>query len=138
MNTVNFLRVAFVVVLIQYTAHAILFLSAKPLHGQDEAALIEAMKLHRWNFSGFKRSYWNFYFGYGLVAILLGLVEAAILWQISKYAKMSSLEVKPMIAILFFANILHAILTLRYFFLLPALFDFIVAIFLALAFMFAM
>lgn len=136
MNTINLLHIAFVIALVQYAAHAILFLTAKASHGQEEIALIETMKLHRWNFGGFKRSYWDFYFGYGLLAILWGIVEAVLLWQFSKLTKIAPLEIKPMIAILFLANIAHAVLTLKYFFLLPAIFDFAVAILLALAFMF--
>jgi hypothetical protein len=41
------------------------------------------MKGHRWNFSGFTRSYWDFYFGYGLLAIIWGIVEVIILWQLA-------------------------------------------------------
>lgn len=92
------------------------------------------MKLHRWNFKGFKRSYWDFYWGYGLLAILFGLFEAALLWQMIIFARTPSIEIKPLIAILFLANIAHALLTLKYFFLLPVIFDILVAIFLVLAF----
>lgn len=136
MNAVTLLRIAFVVAIVQYIAHAFLFLTEKPSHGQDEVSLIESMKSHRWNFKGFKRSYWDFYWGYGLLAILWGFVEVAFLWQMIIFAKTPSIEIKPLITILFLANIVHAILTLRYFFLIPVIFDVLVAIFLALAFIF--
>lgn len=136
MNSTTLLRIAFVVVMIQYLAHAILFLRAKPSHGKEETELVEAMKRNRWNFGGFQRSYWNFYFGYGLLVILWGLAEAAIIWQMVTLSKTSSVEIKPLIAILFFVNIIHAILTLKYFFITPVIFDCIVAILLAIAFVF--
>lgn len=63
MNTLNLLRIAFGVALVQYIAQTFLFLTQKPSHGQEEISLIESMKLHRWNFKGFKRSYWDFYWG---------------------------------------------------------------------------
>ena len=69
MKTTIFLRIASIVALLQYSAHAVLFLSASPKHGAEEIALIETMKSHTWNFAGSIHSYWNFYFGYGLLAI---------------------------------------------------------------------
>jgi len=76
------LRLASLLALLQYCAHAFLFLSARPTHGAAEAAVIDAMKGHRFEFSGLTRSYWDFYFGYGLLAILWGLVEIVLLWQL--------------------------------------------------------
>ena len=128
------LRITSLIALFQYCVHAFLFLTATPSHGEDEINLIQAMKFYHWSFKGFTRSYWNFYFGYGLLAILWGLIEVILLWQLSIFAKNFTLPVRSMIAVLFFANLGHAILTLRYFFLIPAIFDFIVAIFLALSF----
>jgi hypothetical protein len=120
--------------LIQYAAHSFLFLTATPAHGQEETALIETMKALHWDFSGFTRSYWNFYFGYGLLAILWGVIEMILIWQLSVLAKISAIQIRPMIVSLFLANLGHAILILRYFFLIPALFDLIVALVLGLAF----
>ena len=127
------LRIAAVVAAIQYIAHGILFLSAKPSHGSDEIDLVERMKSLRWNFRGFERSYWNFYFGYGLIVILWGVVEVVLLWQLARLAGASSASVAPLVATLLAANIGHAILTLRYFFLIPAIFDIMIAILLAVA-----
>lgn len=135
MNTIAILHITFGAAVIQYVAHAILFLTAKPKHGQDEINVIKAMKSTRWNFKGFKRSYWDFYFGYGLLAILFGLVEIALLWQLSIIPENSLPIIKPIIAVLLFANILHGILTVKYFFLLPAIFDLLIATLLVLTFM---
>ena len=91
------------------------------------------MKGHRWNFSGFTRSYWDFYFGYGLLAIIWGIVEVIILWQLATLAREGSVSVRPVIATLLGANVAHAALTFRYFFLQPVVFDLLIAIVLALA-----
>lgn len=125
MNVALLLRIAAVLALIQYAAHSLLFLGARPSHGQEEIDLVEAMKSRRWIFAGRMRSYWNFYFGYGLLAILWGVVEILLLWSMASLANRTS--VAALIAVLLAANIGHAILTLRYFFFLPALFDILVA-----------
>ena len=127
------LQIAAALATLQYFAHALLFLRAKPSHGREEADLVERMKGQRWKFSGFTRSYWDFYFGYGLLAILWGIVEVIILWQLVSLANDGSVSVRPVVATLLGANIAHAALTLRYFFLQPVLFDLLIAIVLALA-----
>jgi hypothetical protein len=119
--------------LIQYVAHAILFLRATPLHGQEEVDVINAMKFHRWKFSGFMRSYWDFYFGYGLLAILWGLIEIVLLWDLARLSHTPGVHMSPFIGLLLFANVAHAILTMRYFFLQPVIFDFLIGVVLLLA-----
>jgi hypothetical protein len=127
------LYIAAVIAAIQYLAHTILFLRAKPSHGQDEIELVERMQSLRWNFNGFERSYWNFYFGYGLLAILWGIIEIILLWQLAALASTSSVSIAPLVATLLIANIGHAVLTFRYFFLVPVIFDCLIAIVLAVA-----
>ncbi len=133
MSVTILLYIATALALIQYVAHAFLFLRAKPSHGQEEIAVVNAMKSYRWNFSGFRRSYWDFYFGYGLLAILWGIIEIILLWQLAGIASTSSVSIAAILILLLAANIGHAILTLRYFFLMPAIFDFLIAIVLFLA-----
>jgi hypothetical protein len=130
---VSFLAIAAALASIQYLAHAVLFLRAKPQHGKDEVDLLEQMKRKRWKFNGFERSYWDFYFGYGLLAILWGAVEIAILWVLVSTAGKGSVSIVPLVGILLVANVAHAALTLRYFFLTPVIFDVLIAILLAMA-----
>jgi hypothetical protein len=121
-----------VLALIQYAAHAWLFLSATPEHGQEEVRLIDEMKSRKWNFRGFLRSYWDFYFGYGMLVILWGVIEVVLLWQLAALSAASE-SVAPLIITLLVANIGHALLTLRYFFLIPVVFDVLIAIVLGLS-----
>jgi hypothetical protein len=127
------LRIAAVVAAIQYGAHAFLFLTAKPSHGTEETELVQRMQSLRWHFRGFRRSYWDFYFGYGLLVIVWGFIEVILLFQLASIASTSSVSVAPLVTTLLAANIGHAILTLRYFFLIPVIFDLVIAILLGIA-----
>lgn len=131
------LRLASLLALLQYCAHALLFLSARPTHGAAEAAVIDAMKAHRFEFSGFSRSYWDFYFGYGLLAILWGLVEIVLLWQLPTLAANDFSRVRPIVALLLLANLAHAALAWTYFFPAPVIGDLVVAACLAWSFVIA-
>ncbi|MDE3057105.1 MAG: hypothetical protein KGJ59_04000 [Bacteroidota bacterium] len=120
------LKIAAGLAFIQYTAHTFLFLRAKPTHGEEEAKLINTMRAQQWDFNGFSRSYWDFYFGYGLLAILWGFIEVLFLWRLSALVP-APISVFFFLVLLIIANIGHAVLTLRYFFLMPAVFDLLIA-----------
>lgn len=127
MKPAKTLRVASILAALQYSAHAFLFLSASPSHGPEEIAVVDAMRSHRFDFAGFHRSYWDFYFGYGLLGILFGVIEVILLWQLAALAKTDSYRIRPPIALFIFANLAHAVLIWKYFFLVPAVFDIAVA-----------
>ncbi len=128
MSRSKLLGIALGVALFQYITHTYLFLSARPRHGEEEERVIEAMKSHHWEFSGFSRSYWDFYYGYGLLAILLGVVEIVSLWQLSLQARTDPHRITPLVTLWLFMNLAHGILILNYFFILPAVFDFLMVI----------
>lgn len=128
------LRIAALVALLQYGAHAALFLSARPTHGAAESSVIEAMKTHRFAVGAFTRSYFDFYFGYGLLAILWGVVEVVLLWQLSTLAATHSSRLRPTVALLVLANGAHAVIAWTYFFLAPIVGDVAVAACLTWAF----
>ena len=127
MTPIILLRVAAVLALVQGVAHGGLFIAAKPRYGAQEVAVIEAMKTHRF-FAGATRSYWDMYFGYGLIAAGVCLVEGVLLWQLARVAAANPALVRPMIALLVVANLAHLILVGRYFmFLVPMPFDVLIA-----------
>src|SRR5215471_18238574 len=114
--------------LIQYCAHAFLFLTAKPTHGPEERAILDAMRSNRFKIGLSARSYWDFYFGYGLLVILTGLVEVAVLWQLGMIGDAYSLLARSLIAVLFLFNLAHAVLVWKYFALIaPVAFDIMIA-----------
>jgi hypothetical protein len=128
------LRVASGLALLQFAAHSLLFLSSSPKHGPEEVAVTEAMKAHQFDFMGSMRSYWDFYFGYGLEAAFVCLVEAVLFWQLATIAKTSPLVVRPIVGLFFLANIGHMVLAWKYFFITPMVPDGLIAGSLALAF----
>ena len=132
MRTVILIRGAAILAAVQGLAHAALFISAKPRHGDAEVAVIAAMKANRFFAGGL--GYWDYYFGYGLIAAAACLVEAALLWQIATIAETQSLLVRPMVGVFVLANLGHALLLARYFkFPLPIAFDVIIAMVLIVA-----
>jgi hypothetical protein len=128
------LRFASGIALVQFAAHTLLFAFSSPKHGPEESAVIEAMKTHRFDFAGSLRSYWDFYFGYGLEAAFVCLIEAVLFWQLATIAKTGPLLVRPIVALFFLANVGHAILAWKYFFITPIVPDIAIAVCLALAF----
>jgi hypothetical protein len=126
------LRVAALLAFIQYAAHAFLFLSAAPTHGAGEVSVIVAMKTP---VSGLTRSYWDFYFGYGLMVILGGVIEIVLLWYLATLAKAEPSRARPIVALVILANVAHAFLVWKYFALpAPIAFDIIIALVLSVAF----
>ncbi|HEX6750570.1 MAG TPA: hypothetical protein VF092_24990 [Longimicrobium sp.] len=127
------LRAAAVVALLQWAAHTAMILRARPRHGAQEVAVIEAMRSHRFDFAGAMRSYWDFYFGYGLLAAVVVLVEAVLFWQLAGAVETAGPLVRS-IAILFLAyNLAHALVAARWFFITPIVPDVLVAACLAVA-----
>src|SRR5207248_9043435 len=116
-STPTLLRVAAVVALLQFFGHTALFLRAKPTHGDAEVAVVTAMRAHRFSFGGSLRSYWDMYFGYGVEAAFICLVEAILFWQLATIAAVAPTMVRPIVALFLRANVAHAILVTRYFFL---------------------
>jgi hypothetical protein len=117
------LRVAAGIAAVQGTAHGTLFLRAKPRHGPAEEAVVDAMRSNRFDFAGVTRSYWDFYFGYGLEAAAVCLVEAVLFWQLARIAGVDETLVRPIVLLFLVVNLGHALLTARFFFWVPIVFD---------------
>jgi hypothetical protein len=134
MNAATILRIAAALAALQGTAHGALFMLAKPRHGAAEVAVIAVMKSNRFEFGGAMRSYWDFYFGYGLEAAAVCLVEAVLFWQLARIADSQPALVRPAVALFVLASLGHALLMARYFFALPFVFDLMIAACLGWAF----
>ena len=75
------------------------------------------------------------YFGYGLIAGGVCLVEAVLLWQLARIAAVNPALPRPILALLVLANIAHVLLVARYFmFVIPMVFDVLIAALLAWAY----
>jgi hypothetical protein len=137
MSASTILRFSAFLAAVQGIAHGVLFLRAKPRHGAAEVAVIDAMKSNHFDFAGAARSYWDFYFGYGLEAAAVCIVEAILLTQLASIAELQPAVVRPTVALCIAANLGHALLTARYFFYLPIVFDVSIAAVLIWAFVVA-
>ncbi|MBI3886147.1 MAG: hypothetical protein HY302_10505 [Opitutae bacterium] len=80
MSTVAWLRLAAALAALQFVAHTAAFVRYVPAHGPAETAVVAAMQAHRFSFGGFERSYWDLYYGYGLLAAFSVLLEAVLFW----------------------------------------------------------
>lgn len=135
MSGPTWLRIAAVVALLQFLAHGSLFVRARPRNGPAEVAVVEAMRSHRFNFAGSMRSYWDMYFGYGVFAAFFCLVEAVLFWQLAGAGGTAVGLVKSIALLFAMVNVLHIGLVARYFFIVPAIPDALIAIALSLAWM---
>lgn len=123
-------RIAAGVALMQGLAHGILFVESKP-HSAPEASVVAAMRDTHFLMGGALHSYWQMYFGYGLMAAASCLFEAALLWFIAPLARDNPVAFRPLAATILAANVVHALLVLRYFFLVPLVPDSIIMLLLA-------
>jgi len=128
MTTQLLLRALAVVALIQFIGHGTLFVRARPTHGPEEVAVVQAMQSHAFRFAAAPRTYWDMYFGYGLEAAAVCLIEAVLFWQLAGAPGGSAALVRS-IAILFaVGNVAHFLMLARYFaFPLPMVFDAVIA-----------
>ena len=128
------LRILALVAFVQFVGHGLLFVRARPTHGPREEAVVAAMRTERFAFAAAPRSYWNMYFGYGLEAAFVCLVEAILFWQLAGIATSDPALVRPIILLFAGANVAHFVMLARYFaFPLPMAFDAIIAIGLVIA-----
>ena len=123
------LRILAVVALLQFVGHGALFVRARPTHGPEEVAIVEAMQSHTFTFAAAPRSYWDMYFGYGLEAAFVCLIEALLFWLLAAAPPAASGLVRSIAVLFAVANTAHAVMLVRYFaFPLPMLFDGLIAL----------
>ena len=127
-RTDSLLRILAVVAFIQFLGHGTLFVRARPTHGPAEEAVVAAMQGERFKFAAAPRSYWEMYFGYGLEAGCVCLVEAILFWQLAGLAARDPLAIRPIALLFAGANVAHLAMIARYFaFPLPMVFDGLIA-----------
>jgi hypothetical protein len=103
------LRIAAVITFLYFAGHTA-GIPWTPGLGPEEIPVLEAMKSHTFEMEGFRRTYWDFYLGFGLIISGYLLVQAVVLWQLGSLAKTDSLRVRPIVAAFFVAFIVNAVL----------------------------
>lgn len=136
------LRVLALVAFLQFAGHGTMFVTARPAHGPAEVAVVDAMRTQAFRFAAAPRTYWDMYFGYGLEAAFVCLVESVLFWLLAGAlvasraglppgaAAASTVALVRSVAWLFAAaNVAHLAMLVRYFaFPLPMAFDGVIAL----------
>ena len=133
MKTSLLLRIAAVVTLLFCAGHTA-GIPWTPAVGPAELPVVEAMKGPSFDVIGSTRTYWDFYFGFGLTISLLLLLAAVVLWQLAALARTDARRLRPIIAAFLLAFFGNTILTQKYFFVIPVVMSIVIAILLGLAF----
>ena len=134
MKATMFLRIASVLTFVHCILHTIGGVFGSPSHGSEEIAVIESMKSHQFAVMGSMRSYWDFFFGYGLFVSVSLLALAVLLWQLSTLAKAKGVQIRPMLAVLCLGFLGFTVISWNYFFIAPAVVELLIALFIGLAF----
>jgi hypothetical protein len=128
MTSTLLLRIVSVVALLQFVGHGTMFVRARPTHGPDEVAVVDAMRSHAFTFALAPHTYWDMYFGYGLEAAFVCLVEAVLFWLLAGAAPGNGPLVRSVAALFVIANVVHIVMLVRYFaFPVPIVFDGLIA-----------
>jgi len=117
---------------VQALAHATIFLSFAPQADSVQGRVIAGMRADHFDYGILgRRSYWDFYFGYGLIAIVLAfLITAVIAIAVATPDRKTQVRLSgsAMATVL-----VHGAIIARYFFVLPLAFDLMVAVLLGAA-----
>jgi hypothetical protein len=124
------LRVAASVATLQAAAHLVLFLRSQPRPGSAAWPLEQAMRMQA--VPG-HANYWGMYFGYGLLAAVTAFFIAALVWVLTTFEAGSRALTLRMTALTALVVAVHAAIIARYFFILPLLFDILIAVLLVFA-----
>ena len=133
MNARVLFRVAAIVALLQWAAHTTLFLRSSAIPLARDRAVIDAMKAHQFQAQIFTRSYWDFYYGSGLMVAFVVLIEAILFSLLAKHATTCGPAVRVVAGMFIVYNVGHALLAWRYFFITPMVPDLVIALLLAAA-----
>jgi len=135
MKSTILLRIASVLSFIHAALHTAGGMFGGPKSAEQVAAR-EAVQSHRFVIFGVNRSYWDFYFGFGLVACITLLLLSVLLWQLASLAKTNPNKARPFVATLLVAFVAMAVISKVYFFAPPFVMEIVITILIAVAFFF--
>jgi len=133
MSTTLLLRVAAVIALLFSLGHTM----GSPWTPSPElgaVSVVQAMKSFHFDAMGSSRSYWEFYYGFGVSISIYMFVQAVILWMLAGLAKTQPASVRPFVLVLLASYAANGFIAWRYFFVLPLILSVAMVICLALAF----
>lgn len=126
------LKIASVIAFLYFAGHTA-GIPWTPGLGPAELTVIEGMKSNHFDAMGSSRTYWDFYFGFGIAISIFQLLQAVLLWQLSSFAKTDPDRMRPILASLLAAYIATTVVGWMYFFIAPLAMAFAITVLLALA-----
>lgn len=107
---------------------AILFAAGHMMGAQSawsplgETPVLQSMRSFAFDVSGSRRTYADFYIGFGVYIGVLLVAKAVVLWQLASLARAHPSAARPMVLTLAVAAVAGAIVCWRYIFIIPAAF----------------
>lgn len=106
-----------------------------PAKAMDAQSVVQAMKAVHFDAMGASRSYWDFYYGFGLSLSIYMLVQSVLLWQLALIAKTDPRRIRPLIGAVLLSYIASLVIVWNHFFILPVIFTVVIALTLLWAFL---
>jgi hypothetical protein len=131
-TTTLLLRIASVISLIFTAGHTMGGLRKWSPMGDN--AVLKAMTGVRFDTMGAKRSYLDFFMGFGWSISVSMLMQTILLWQLASLARTDPARLRPMIAVIALATVASGVIGWRFIFPVPAVFSGVLALALALAY----
>jgi len=132
MKPSHFLRIASAIALLFALGHTLGAMES--WSPQGETPVLAQMKSFRFDAMGVSRTYWDFYFGFGLLISVFLLLQAVVLRQLTSIALSEPTRVRPLVGSFFVASVASALLIWKFIFTVPVLFSIAISICLGLAF----
>ena len=132
MKPTLFLRIAGVLAIVMAILHTIGGVFGKPDPGPATSAVL-AMQSNHFNLTGFDRSYWDFYIGFGIGITISLVAEGIVFWILASLAKTYAAKLRPILIVFGIAYIALAVVAWRYIFLPPMVCELLIAACLLLA-----
>jgi hypothetical protein len=133
MTPTLFLRIASVLTVLHSILHTIGGVLSKP-KDLEQIAVIETMKSHTFNVMGSLRTFWDFFFGYGLGVTVTLLIQGILFWMLGSIVKTSPAAVKPIVGLFAINFAVMSIIVSKYFFIAPGVTEVLIAVSLAAAY----
>ena len=132
MNTTLLLRIASIIALLFAVGHS-MGAPWTPVNEDAPAAVVEAMKSVSFDAMGNARTFWDFYFGFGVSISIYLFVQAVLLWFVATLAKTQPDAARPFVVVLLVAYAANIYVTWKYFFVIPLVLSILLVTCLALA-----
>ncbi len=134
MKPALWLRIASILTLLHAVLHTVGGMFGGPRNAAQSLALASVQE-HTFDAFGMTRSYWDFYFGFGLMASLTLLLLTVLLWQLAVLVKTDPDKTRPFLVMLFVMFIAMAAISWYYFFAPPFIMEIIIALCIGAAFL---